>query len=135
MFYSWIPSHSFHYYFDFFHLLFFSFLSSCSRFSIEPQVGLEVAHPGVANDFNDEGERNLRVQQLNRDFQTTHPQMPKSIIHTINGCALCCFSKVGSMPAISFAGQHQPNALFMRRGNLSIKSLLNARNDSVTLIQ
>lgn len=70
-----------------------------------------------------------------RFSEKNHPQMPKSIIHIINGCALCCFSKVSSMPALSFAGQQQPNALFMRRSNLSIKSLLNARNDSVTLIQ
>lgn len=40
----------FHYNFRLFHLLSFCFVF------LDLQVGLEVAHPGVANDFNDEGE-------------------------------------------------------------------------------
>lgn len=58
MFYSWIPLLFSTFSFAF---LLFSVLVSPSEIKNESQVGLEVAHPGVSNDFNDEGENSLRL--------------------------------------------------------------------------
>jgi hypothetical protein len=54
-----------HYNFRFFHLSFVfpSFLARAFLFWYR-QVGLEVAHPGVANDFNDEGEPGIFPLEL-----------------------------------------------------------------------